>query len=121
TCQLAFVAPTFYAEKYERKNMKIKEVKICRKKTAKRTCPENRKKALQEAREDLTIAERKYHESKSKVEELELEITRLGSTNDALQQDLKLAFKRLSNLARKENSENILEFILINMIRSYGF
>jgi len=54
------------------------------------------KKALQEAREDLTIAERKYHESKSKVEELELEITRLGSTNDALQQDLKLAFKRIS-------------------------
>jgi len=56
------------------------------------------KKALQEAREDLTIAERKYHESKSKVEEFELEITRLGSTNDALQQDLKLAFKRISDL-----------------------
>ena len=66
------------------------------------------KKALQEAREDLTIAERKYHESKSKVEELELEITRLGSTNDALQQDLKLAFKRISG--------SIHSFFYLNLI-----
>ena len=56
------------------------------------------KKALVEAREDLSEAERKHREQKSKVADLELEVSRLQGTNEALQQDLKLAFKRISDL-----------------------
>jgi predicted nucleic acid-binding Zn-ribbon protein len=56
------------------------------------------KKAVSEAREDLTDLERKHREAKSKVAELELDVSRLSSTNEALQQDLKLAFKRISDL-----------------------
>lgn len=56
------------------------------------------KKALTEAREDLSEAERKHREVKVKVTDLELEVTRLTGTNEALQQDLKLAFKRISDL-----------------------
>ena len=56
------------------------------------------KKGLQEAREDLQDVERKLTESKTKIIDYEAEIARLQSTNDALQQDLKLAFKRISDL-----------------------
>ena len=56
------------------------------------------KKGLQEAREDLNDAERKLSEAKAKVVDYEAEIARLQSTNEALQQDLKLAFKRIADL-----------------------
>ena len=56
------------------------------------------KKGLQEAREDLQDVERKLTESKSKIIDYESEFVWIQSTNDALQQDLKLAFKRISDL-----------------------
>ena len=56
------------------------------------------KKNLQEAREDMQDVERKLTESKTKIIDYEAEIARLQSTNEALQQDLKLAFKRISDL-----------------------
>ena len=42
--------------------------------------------------------ERKLNESKTKIIDYEAEIARLQTTNEALQQDLKLAFKRISDL-----------------------